>query len=309
MTATLKGVLLVVSLQQFEDGYRRKHHRGIFIMNRQLGGFRSACAAILAMAGVLHGTARAELEKGNCAVERQTDVSATMRDGTKLMADIYRPKDPGTYPVILMRLPYNKDAAQTYVYAPPQDYASHCYIVVIQDVRGQYKSGGEYYPFRDEGADGYDTIEWAAALPGSSGKVGMYGFSYVGATQWLAAVQRPPHLAAIVPAQTSSDYYDGWSYEGGAFSLAFEESWPLTTIALSPCAASAIKRCWTRSAVRQQNCLMFIGTCRLRTILVLPSWDRGSRPTTSTGWLMIPGTPIGSDGALGRDTKMCRFPP
>ena len=121
---------------------------------------------------------------------------------------------------------------KTYVYAPPQDYASHCYIVVIQDVRGQYKSGGEYYPFRDEAADGFDTVEWAAALPGSNGKVGMYGFSF-GATQWLAATQRPPHLSAIVPAQTSSDYYDGWSYEGGAFSLAFEESWPLTTIALS----------------------------------------------------------------------------
>src|SRR5438105_10628706 len=86
-------------------------------------------------------SARAELQKGTCAVEQQTDVSATMRDGAKLMADIYRPKEQGTYPVILMRLPYNKDAAQTYVYAPPQDYASHCYIVVIQDVRGQYKSG------------------------------------------------------------------------------------------------------------------------------------------------------------------------
>jgi putative CocE/NonD family hydrolase len=132
-----------------------------------------------------------------------------------------------------MRLPYNKDGAQTYVYAPPQHYAAHCYIVVIQDVRGQYKSQGDFYPFRDEGADGYDSVEWAAALPGSNGKVGMYGFSYVGATQWLAAVQRPPHLVAIVPAQTSSDYYDGWSYEGGAFSLAFEQSWPLTTIALS----------------------------------------------------------------------------
>jgi uncharacterized protein len=188
---------------------------------------------LVAFGFALQMPARAELQNGSCTVERQTDVSATMRDGSKLMADIYRPKEPGSYPIILMRLPYNKDAAQTYVYAAPQAYASHCYIVVIQDVRGQYKSGGEFYTFRDEGADGYDTVEWAAALPGSSGKVGMYGFSYVGATQWLAAVQRPPHLVAIVPAQTSSDYYDGWSYEGGAWSLAFEESWPLTTIALS----------------------------------------------------------------------------
>src|ERR1700730_5655724 len=172
--------------------------------------------ALVAFWLALQMPARAELQNGSCAVERQTDVSATMRDGSKLMADVYRPKEPGSYPIILMRLPYNKDAAQTYVYAAPQAYASHCYIVVIQDVRGQYKSGGEFYTFRDEGSDGYDTVEWAAALPGSSGKVGMYGFSYVGATQWLAAVQRPPHLVTIVPAQTSSDYYDGWSYVGGA---------------------------------------------------------------------------------------------
>ena len=132
-----------------------------------------------------------------------------------------------------MRLPYNKDAAQTYVYAPPEFYASHCYIVVIQDVRGQYTSEGTFYAFRDEAKDGYDTIEWAAKLPGSNGKVGMYGFSYVGATQWLPATLKPPSLVAIVPAMTSSDYYDGWSYEGGAWSLAFEESWPLVTIALT----------------------------------------------------------------------------
>jgi uncharacterized protein len=144
-----------------------------------------------------------------------------------------RARGVGTYPVILMRLPYDKSTAQTYVYASPEFYASHCYIVVIQDVRGQYASQGTFYAFRDEMNDGYDSVEWAAALPGSSGKVGMYGFSYVGATQWLAAVMQPPHLAAIVPAMTSSDYYDGWSYEGGAWSLAFEESWPIFTIALA----------------------------------------------------------------------------
>ena len=115
----------------------------------------------------------------------------------------------------------------------PGFYASHCYIVVIQDVRGQYTSEGAFYAFRDEAKDGYDTIEWAAKLPGSNGKVGMYGFSYVGATQWMPATLKPPSLVTIVPAMTSSDYYDGWSYEGGAWSLAFEESWPLVTIALT----------------------------------------------------------------------------
>jgi putative CocE/NonD family hydrolase len=104
---------------------------------------------------------------------------------------------------------------------------------VIQDVRGQYKSDGFFYTFRDEATDGYDTIEWAARLPHANGKVGMYGFSYPGASQWLAAALRPPHLVTIVPAMTASDYHDGWTYEGGALNQSFAESWPLTTLANS----------------------------------------------------------------------------
>ena len=195
---------------------------------------RFLLCVVTAVAGVTSAeSARATLDEGECTVEKKADVPVEMRDGTVLMADIYRPKEPGTYPVLLQRLPYDKTAAQTYVYAAPEDYASHCYIVVIQDVRGQYMSEGEFYPFRNEAEDGYDTIEWAADLPGSNGKVGMYGFSYVGATQWLPATEAPPSLVAIAPAHTSSDYYDGWSYQGGALHQAFKQSWPLTSIALS----------------------------------------------------------------------------
>jgi putative CocE/NonD family hydrolase len=179
------------------------------------------------------GAAQAQLGQQACEVEKQVNVPAEMRDGTVLFSDVYRPTGSGNHPVLLMRLPYDKSEAQTYVYAKPEFYASHCYIVVIQDVRGQYTSEGTFYAFRDEMQDGYDTVEWAARLPGSNGKVGMYGFSYVGATQWLAATQKPPHLVAISPAMTASDYYDGWSYQGGAFSLAFNESWPLSSIARS----------------------------------------------------------------------------
>ena len=190
-------------------------------------------ALVASALAVFASSAAARPADGACQTELQLNVGAKMRDGATLYADVYRPKAAGSYPVILMRLPYNKEAAQTYVYAPPTFYASHCYIVVIQDVRGQYASEGTFYAFRDEAKDGYDTIEWAAKLPGSNGKVGMYGFSYVGATQWMPATLKPPSLVTIVPAMTSSDYYDGWSYEGGAWSLAFEESWPLVTIALS----------------------------------------------------------------------------
>jgi uncharacterized protein len=196
------------------------------------GGIGSLLFSAMALSVLFSPSANADLSKGPCTVTKQADVPAKMRDGITLLADVYRPTEAGSYPVILMRLPYDKSTAQTYVYASPEFYASHCYIVAIQDVRGQYASQGTFYAFRDEMNDGYDSVEWAASLPGSSGKVGMYGFSYVGATQWLAAVTQPPHLAAIVPAMTSSDYYDGWSYEGGAWALAFEESWPIFTIAL-----------------------------------------------------------------------------
>jgi len=168
-----------------------------------------------------------------CTYAMQQDVPAAMRDGVILRSNVFTPNEPGSYPVILLRLPYNKDVAQTYVYASPGFYASHCYIVVAQDMRGQYKSDGFFYTFIDETNDGYDTIEWAAGLPKSNGKVGMYGFSYPGAAQLLPASVQPPHLVTIVPAMTSSDYHDGWTYEGGALDQSFAEDWPMTTIANS----------------------------------------------------------------------------
>ena len=87
------------------------------------------------------------------------------------------------------------------------------------------RSEGEWYPFRHEQADGFDTVEWAAALPYSNGKVGMMGASYVGATQMLAAIAQPPHLTAIAPNMTASNYHDGWTYQGGAFEQWFDQNW------------------------------------------------------------------------------------
>jgi putative CocE/NonD family hydrolase len=157
------------------------------------------------------------------AVTIEHGVVATMRDGTVLRADIYRPTTAGKFPVILKRTPYDKhnvDAADFGVKG-----ASRGYVVINQDVRGRYTSDGEWYPFLHESNDGYDTVEWAAALPYSNGKVGMYGGSYVGATQMLAAIARPPHLAGICPVVTASNYHDGWTYQGGAFEQWFNESW------------------------------------------------------------------------------------
>ena len=157
------------------------------------------------------------------------NVPARMRDGTTLYADVYRPEVPGRYPVILTRTPYDKDNYGTRVDSlDPIRAAREGYAVVIQNVRGRYNSEGKFYTFMNEIEDGYDTVEWAATQPWSTGKVGMHGGSYVGATQWLAAVSRPPHLVAIFPSITSHDYYEGWTYQGGAFQLNFALNWSLS---------------------------------------------------------------------------------
>jgi len=156
------------------------------------------------------------------AVKVERDVPAKMRDGATLRADIYRPDADGEFPVLLQRTPYNKTGwSMNFAYLA----AARGYVVVIQDVRGRYTSEGVWYPFIHEAEDGYDTVEWAAALPYSDGRVGMFSGSYVGATQMLAATAHPPHLAGICPVVTASNYHDGWTYQGGAFEQWFGESW------------------------------------------------------------------------------------
>src|SRR5690242_3400035 len=153
----------------------------------------------------------------------QRGVSMKTRDGVKLYADIYRPNSEEKFPVILMRTPYDKSVG--WAAGPAEGMARRGYVIILQDVRGRYTSEGEWYPFRHEQADGYDAVEWAAALPYSNGKVGMMGASYVGATQMLAAIAQPPHLAAIAPNVTASNYHDGWTYQSGAFEQWFDQNW------------------------------------------------------------------------------------
>src|ERR1700736_6544883 len=177
---------------------------------------RACCVvalAVLAPAGV-----RAA-DRYEVIIER--DVQAKMRDGITLRSDVCRPKTDGKFPVLLTRTPYDKKWDADICLK----WAARGYVVVAQDVRGRYASEGEWYPFRNESQDGYDTVEWAAVLPYSNGKVGMFGGSYVGATQYLAAIAHPPHLAGICPVVTASNYHDGWTYQGGAFEQWFDESW------------------------------------------------------------------------------------
>jgi putative CocE/NonD family hydrolase len=164
-----------------------------------------------------------------CRVEQ-----APMRDGVMLATEVYRPAGQGRFPVVLERTPYNRrsPAPGTDCDSPTgQFFAERGYVLLSQDVRGRYRSGGEFDAMRQEADDGYDAVEWAAAQAWSNGKVGMIGGSYVGLTQWQAAIKQPPHLVAIAPHYSSSDYHHGWTYQGGAFDLWFAMSWISQTLA------------------------------------------------------------------------------
>jgi uncharacterized protein len=161
----------------------------------------------------------------------QFDVPARMRDGAVLRANVYRPAGEGPWPTLLARTPYDKDDTNEISWCglDPVQAARRGFMVVIQDCRGRFASEGEWDPYGFERADGFDSVEWAATLPGSNGRIGMYSGSYCGNTQWLAAMERPPSLAAISPAMTWSEPLDGLFARGGAVELGLGLFWPLLT--------------------------------------------------------------------------------
>ena len=168
---------------------------------------------------------------GRVSMVVDRDVEAQMRDGTILRADVYRPAVAGPVPTLLTRTPYDRSQPMAVGAAPdPLSATARGYAVVIQDVRGRFGSDGAFVPFVNEANDGYDTVEWLAAQPWCDGNVGMYGASYVGYTQWMAASQQPPHLRAIAPVVATSDLHDYWVYEGGAQSLWFDVSWLMVSL-------------------------------------------------------------------------------
>jgi putative CocE/NonD family hydrolase len=203
------------------------------------------------------------------AVTYERNAKIKMRDGVTLHADIYRPNAEGKFPVLLQRTPYNKDNEVDFGLKG----ASRGYVVIVEDVRGRYASEGEWYVFKNEPNDGYDTIEWAAALPYSNGKVGMFGGSYVGATQMLAAIAHPPHLAGICPIVTASNYHENWTYQGGAFEQWFDESW----------ASGLSQNTYERAVSKDTNALVGMWALPL-TSYPLYNQDKNSDPT-STGAL------------------------
>lgn len=147
------------------------------------------------------------------------NLSAVMRDGTSLRGDLYRPdggsaasQDAERRPVILIRTPYGKQGYREDSLV--RKAVERGFAVFVQDVRGRYASDGRFDPYRQDGRDGYDTVEWLATQPWTNGRIGTSGLSYPGAVQWLLAVEAPPHLACIFPAMCFSSgrqffYFNG----------------------------------------------------------------------------------------------------
>ncbi|MGG3643963.1 CocE/NonD family hydrolase [Bacillus gobiensis] len=160
---------------------------------------------------------------------KEVNIPVEMKDGTVLRADIYRPNSKGPWPVLLTRLPYGKDN-ELYIFNDIPRAVQQGYVVIIQDTRGRFASEGDWDPIltaNHEASDSYETIHWAANLPYSNGKVGMFGLSYYSFTQWAGMLQQPDPLMAASPALSWSDPFDGFLYRGGAFELGFLSYWQL----------------------------------------------------------------------------------
>ena len=186
-------------------------------MSKKKPVYLTAIISSLLLGLLAAGDARAQ----TCDAIIDFNAAVRMRDGVVLRADVFRPRGEGKYPVIVFRTPYNRVTMQ----ATGCRVAARGYIAVIQDVRGRFASGGAWYPMSTEGQDGYDTVEWAAALPYSDGRVAMAGGSYLGAVQLAAAIEQPPHLVGITPVAAPSNPHEGNVYQGGAFLQLTAETW------------------------------------------------------------------------------------
>jgi putative CocE/NonD family hydrolase len=160
---------------------------------------------------------------GQRPIVKQLSLPVPMRDGVRLLSNVYLPSEHGQFPCILVRTPYGKGADITPNY---QAFVERGYAVMVQDVRGRYESEGAFQPLTQEPADGDDTINWIARQPWSNGRVGMMGGSYLGIVQWKAALANNPHLKAIFPVVSGcDDYRDRFYSTGGAMKLGNRLQW------------------------------------------------------------------------------------
>ena len=151
-------------------------------------------------------------------------VPIPMRDGVKLFADIYKPPVEDQYPVILIRSPYGIREYYTYMLAYGKYWAKKGYIFIAQDVRGKWRSEGEFEPMVNESQDGYDTLDWIASQSWCDGNIGMMGESYFSYTQWAAAITNHPNLKCFAPMNMNVDIYS-LGFPSGAISLQLIGGW------------------------------------------------------------------------------------
>jgi putative CocE/NonD family hydrolase len=163
----------------------------------------------------------------NVGVRMINGAKVPMTDGVQLSADLYLPDALGSFPTVLMRTPYDNNTAANI--EKGRRLANNGYAVVIQDCRGRFDSEGIYYPFVDDGSDGYDTQEWIGRQPWSNGKIGMAGGSYVGWVQLSSAPHRSEFLTCLAPRVMAADLFTGLVYRGGVFQLNVMMTWGMRT--------------------------------------------------------------------------------
>src|SRR5262249_6343013 len=153
------------------------------------------------------------------AVEIERNVAMTTSDRITLVADIYRPKKSGANPTIMVRIPFSQSFRNNIsADAVGRFWASRGYIVVLQGTRGRFKSGGAFYPLRHERQDGIEALQWLSRQPWFDGRLGMWGGSAFGHTEWVLADQTSPGPTALM-IQIASTSFREMFHAGGAFSL------------------------------------------------------------------------------------------
>lgn len=213
-------------------------------------------------------------------VSWEREVPVPMRDGVRLATDLYFParrgeRQPGRFPVLLERTPYDKHGAT--LVASAKRFARHGYVVALQDVRGRFASEGDWYPFALEAPDGYDSVEWLGVQEWSTGRVGTMGCSYSGSDQHALANLAPPHLAAMFPSEAMSNYHTGSMRQGGAaelrfFVYAFRMAWDSPAAQADPALRDAVKREWDQVTTWLGRGPLKPGTSVLRHFPSIERW-------------------------------------
>ncbi len=221
-----------------------------------------------------------EISPPTFEVVEERNVPAPMRDGVELRADVFRPKSQERFPAILLQTPYNKSGQA----GRSRRFAARGYVVVNVDSRGRFESGGAWDPFSPlHKTDGYDLVEWIARQPWCSGKVGTYGLSYMGWTQWWTAGQAPPSLKAMVPEVAPPDHFYNCPYQNGVL-VSWMVDWAGTMSGRTPHSAGpgpyggfAVNR---EAAYRQTPYVDFEKT---RKYLPTSWWSKWIRQNTAEG--------------------------